>query len=309
MTDERDPKRDQLQESLIESLLVSASRREDHSERVTQAMSQIKSTDAELRNEPGSVHPVDRRHRLVIWPTFAIAIAVLFALMLVFPSSNQPAMAAIQRSLDVAAEQLARKYLLQINFQPRAGESVRIDNELYVQGNDRFAIRHPGILPGSSLWLGQDGDESWVVPAIGPVLKGDTTILRNYLRSREELDTPYLHVATILKRMMSRGYQLETLADEQISVPTGSAFHCRHIRAELGSPDDPGLPHTIELWTSHDSGMAVRLVARWHVADGEIGRESLVLNFIQEEPNLSDAWFSAEGHDKPQRAVIDSSQN
>ncbi|MEM8671255.1 MAG: hypothetical protein AAGG48_27280 [Planctomycetota bacterium] len=307
MSDPQESKRTALHESWIEALLISVQNREDHSQRVAQAMSQIESIDDDSLEQKKSRATL-RRRRFVL-PTFGLAATVVFAMVLLFPGSSRSATAAIQRSLDVASERLTRKYVLQIDYRSVAGKSIQIDSELYVQGSDRFVLRHPGLLPGKSLWLGQDGSESWIVPTMGPVVEGDSTVLSRFLSSREELDTPYLHVSTVLKRMMSRGYRLEVLADESVPIPSGVDFECQHIRAELGALGDSELPQTIDLWTSRGSGMAIRLDARWERIVGRAGRESVVIVFDQEEPGLGDEWFRAHTHVDRSRSATDSSQN
>lgn len=252
----------------------------------------------------GAESPNGNRRRLVsrnrssrFWlSTLAIAAVIVFSFVVGVPGRNQSAMAAVQRSLTVAAQPVTRKYRLQTRYRPNAEELFRVDSELYVRGSERFAISHPGILPGTRVWLGRDGDRSWVVPAFGPVMQGGDAILRRFLRSRDDLETPYLHIETILKRMMSRGYQLSNLTDEQLSIPNGNVINCRHIRAELEAWDDPSLPRTIDLWTSHESGMAVRLVADWNLQAGQAGRDAVVIVFEQVEPTLSNDWFRAEAH-------------
>jgi hypothetical protein len=299
------PNHQELSESWIESLLVSATRPQDHSDRVARAMSQI---------ETGSVRPhsgdqAKMWKRCLQWSSIGVAASVLLALFLLFSNGGtQSAMAAVQRSLNAAAERIARKYLLQVEFQTANGGTRRIDNDFYVQGDDRFALRHPGLLPGNSFWLGQDGNESWVLPAFGPVLKGHNTFLSRWLRSQQKgslglADITHLHVTTLLKRM-SRGYQLEALDDEEIAIPESGTVVCQHIRARRQTADQPYRPDTIELWASRESGMAVRLIARWELKEDEIGRESVVLTFQSEEPSLSDAWFTAEGHYEGSRPIV-----
>ncbi len=300
-------KREKLRESWIESLVVSATRPPSNADRVARAMSQIEADQV----APHSIDRARRRTRFFQSGAIAVAAAVLLGLFLLVPSGGTPsAMAAIQRSLDVAAEQTTRKYLLQIQFQSRDGQKDTIDNDLYVQGRNRFAIRHPGLVPGTNLWLGRDGAESWIVLPIGPIFKGDKTMVRRWIRSQNGLDrsgvgldTPYLHVTTIL-RCMSRGYHLETLEDEGITIPGGGPFTCQHIRAERKSPEEPNLPETIDLWASRESGMAVRLIARWELEDGEIGRKAVILTFLNEESSLSRDWFTAEGHYDGPRPII-----
>ena len=306
MSDSKNPPEDDLQQSWIESLLVSLSRCEDHSDLVERAMHQIESArDDQLSQlEPAAFEA--RRRRLIMWPTFGLAIAIVIAMLIVLPTNSQSAIAAIRRSLDVAADRLPRKYRLQVRHQRSAG-TVRIDNELWVCGNDQFALRHPGLLPGTNVWLGQNGDESWVVPPIGPVLKGDKTFLRGYLRSWDEFDTPYLHVSTLLNRMMSQGFRLTKLADEDVSIRDGRTFRCSHVRAEFVGEADQDLPESIELWTSLESGMAVRMVADWPSIEDGSAQKQVVLTFQREEPGLPSQWFTAEEHTERQRPVIISS--
>lgn len=307
MTEHEKRQRDEeLRERWIESLLMSATSQRDHTDRIDCAISQLETQLV----VPHSAGPARSRIRFLQWGSIGVAAAVVLALfLLVQTGGSQSAMAAIERSLNVASQRTTRKYLLQIEYRPAIGETRTFDNDLYVQGSDRFALRHPGLLSDTSFWLGGNGVQSWVLPAFGPVLKGDNTVLSRWLRSRKEMDTPYLHVTTVMKRMMSRGYRLEALSDEQLAIPDGLAVECEHIRAERTTPDQPDLPDTIELWASLESGMAVKLIARWQLEDGEIGRESIVLTFQNEEPSLSDDWFTAEAHYEGFRAVIDSSGN
>ena len=305
MSNQDNAKRDELRQAWIDSLLISATKPQDHSQLIAEAMSQIESADQNLRD--GSTQQQSRRilSRFVGWPTFGIAATILLAVLLTFRTDgSQTAMAAIQRSLDVAAQRLTRKYSLDVTYRPLLGKPGKVAAELYVQGNDRLAIRHPGLLPRTNFWLGRDGDQSWVVPAFGPVIKGGVSVLEGYLRSHEQLDTPYLHVSTMLHQMTSKGFHLKVLTDEEISVDDGRSFLCRHIQATASNSHDPELPHAIELWTSRETGMAVRMIARWDLAAGQPGRESVVITFQQDEPDLSNAWFTAEGHYTGRRPVI-----
>jgi hypothetical protein len=313
MNEHEKPQRDEeLRERWIESLLVSATSQQDHTDRIARAMRQLESQQGASQ----TARPVRSRTRLLQWGTIGLAATILLALfVLVQTDGSQAAMAAIQRSLNVAAQPTTRKYLLQIESQSVIGGTRKTDIDLYVNGNDRFALRHPGPLPQvpqASFWVGQDRAESWVVPPIGPVLKGDRTLVGRWIRSREELDeTALLHVTTVLTRMMSRGYRLEKLADEEITIPLGSSVECQHIRAEREAMDQEDVPDTIELWASRESGMAMRIIARWEREDGEVGKKSVVLTFQNDEPSLAADWYTAETHYQGHRPIIrmDSSGN
>ncbi len=291
MNDNEKAKWDELRESWIESLLVSAAGQSAHTDRIARAMSQI---------EPGPAQPslsrqVRRRQWILRGGLIAIAASLLSLLFFLRGGGDSTAMAAIQRSLDVASDQTTRKYLAEVDYRSPIGTSLRIAYELYVQGSERFVLRQPGLLPGNGFWLGRDGSEAWVVPPVGPVMKGDLTLHRLWLRPREDLGTPYLHVTTMLKRMSS-GYRLRTLDDETVLIPDGKSVTCQHIRAQLKTFDEKDLPDTIELWASRESGMSIQVVARWELTNSEVGRKSIVLTFQSEEPQLSRDWFTPEAH-------------
>ncbi len=252
------------------------------------------SAESQLPGEVRDTHRVGIPYKTVIRGA-CVAAALLLVAFLVINNGGitQSAMAAVQRSIDVTAEKTTRKYRMQIERREQ-GTTIRTSADLYVRGNDCFALRHPSPLPGESVWMGRHDGESWIVTAMGPVLKGDHTLHRRV--TRDELDVPSLDLSTLLTRMMSSGYQLETLSDEEIAGPDGRVFECQHIRAERKTADQPDLPAAIELWASRESGIAVKLIVRWALADGDTGKELVVMSFQGDEPELSDAWFTAEGH-------------
>ncbi|TWT97129.1 hypothetical protein [Neorhodopirellula pilleata] len=300
MNENEELKRGQLRDCWIESLLASAVTPQDHADHVARAMKRI--------NEPEATHVADvtrTSRRSVRWGAIAIAASVLIALSFVLDvdGTSAKAMAAVQRSLHVAAEQMTRKYLLQVQYRSPTGSEPQIDNELYVQGHDRFVLRHPGLLSSSSFWLGKNETDEWVVPPIGPVRIGSDMVLSRWLASHEQLDTPYLHVTTLLTRM-SQGYRLDDLSDKEVTLPDGTVVACQHIRAELDVTDEPNAPDTIELWVSRETGMAIRIVVRWNLADGEAGRKSIALTFQTDEPALSDEWFTPEAHYQGRRVIM-----
>ncbi|MEO1617513.1 MAG: hypothetical protein AAFV88_16795 [Planctomycetota bacterium] len=294
-------KREQLRDSWIESLLASAVTPQDHGDHVARAMKRI--------DEPEATHKatVTRKpKRSLRWGAIAIAASVLLALFLLIDGggTSSTAMAAVQRSLNVAAEQMTRKYLLQVQYRTSTEQEAQSDIDLYVRGHDRFALRHPGLLPGNSFWLGKNQIDEWVVPPIGPVRIGNDMVLSRWLASQQQLDTPYLHLTTLLTRM-SDGYRLEEKSDEEITLPDGTKETCQHVLAKLQRADEGNSPpDTIELWASRETGMAIRIVVRWKLAAGQIGRESIVLTFQSDEPSLSDQWFTPEAHYQGQRGIM-----
>lgn len=229
------------------------------------------------------------------WVSMAIAASMLGAMFigLHYFGPAQQALAAIEHSLEAAAEQVARRYLITVTLKD-GNKSREVENDLYVQGNDRYALRHPALLPGADLWLGKNGDTTWVVPAIGPVLTGNELALSQWLSSQEQFSTPYLHVNTLLDRM-SRGYRLRKLYESTIRSVAGNDVVCRYVVGKLKSEANQNLPATIELWSDAESGVAIRIEARWSPYASESGREKVVIEFV-DQPELPDNWFEAEGH-------------
>lgn len=287
------PDDDELRQRFVESLLISVGEQQDHSARIRRAMNALPVSVAATES------PTGRSWRGLRWAVTTLTVCVALALGLMLPAGgSSPALVAVERSLKVAAEKMTRRYQLQVDARTLLGTSRTIDNDLYVQGHDRFALRHPGLLPGRDTWLGRRGDESWVVPAAGPVLQGDRTVLSRWLSERGEPDTPYLHVSTILSRMNTRGFQLQLLQDESVQLPDGSTVLCQHIQAQQTSPIARELPVTIKLWASRATGMAIRLTARWDLPPGEPGRKSVVLTYLSDEPSLSAEWFTPQAHQR-----------
>lgn len=237
------------------------------------------------------------------WVSLAIAASLLGAAFIGFQylGPAQSALAAIEQSLEAAEERVARKYLITVTRKD-GKVSREIENDLYVEGNDRFALRHPTLLPGVDLWLGKNGDTNWAVPVIGPVLTGNDLALSRWLSVQEQLSTPYLHITTVLDRM-SRGYRLRQLSESTIRCGTGKDVLCRHVLGEIKREANQNLPATIELWSDAESGVAIRIEARWSLSASDSGREKVIIEFA-EQPDLPDNWFEAEGHYSGSRSKI-----
>jgi hypothetical protein len=103
---------------------------------------------------------------------------------------------------------------------------------------------------------------------------------------------------TALLKGLSAGYELEIIGNDELEIAGQGRVPCQHIRGQRKAGTPSASPDTIELWTSRESGVALRLIARWDLAVGEIGRKSFLFNLQGEEPSLSlpEDWFTAEGH-------------
>lgn len=255
------------------------------------------SAGPELRTD--SVRPGRQPIRAYRWFAWCAAASVVFGLFVLYQATgtNRAAWAAVERSLAAASTDSPRKYSVTIETHGPPLGRRDISCDLWVQGNDRFVLRHPALIPGTSLWLGQEGELTWVAPAIGPVRVGSQTGLGKWLASRQEVATPYLQITTILDRM-GQGYRLESLPHETISsgLSDPSEMVCQHIRGRL-KPRLQGrdLPDTIDLWAEAEGGLAVRLVLSWNQPAGALGRKRIELG-LSEVGTISKDWFDYRRH-------------
>ncbi len=297
---------DELRDSMMDALLQSAfeSNPTGNESRIESVMRRIDREQPRPATVPTSRTGQRSPRRWKRWMSWAVAASVLLALIVAVQTTGSTgvAMAAVQRSIAAAQELVSRHYRVTVTLRRSAENTTAIDSDLYVQGSDRFALRHPALLPGSSFWLGTDGSEAWFVPAIGPVRMGDETGLGRWLSQRESISTPYLHIETVLARMQ-RGYRLQNLADESIEVSDGKSVVCKHVVGTLRWKRVEKAPDKIELWSDPHNGVAVRLDATWNEPAGTLGHEKISLVLV-DEPVLANDWFAATGHSSPNRRIL-----
>jgi hypothetical protein len=294
-TTQFDESRDALMDALLSAALG------DHAEArnrlIDKVLAQMRSGESAQRPQP--TRPSDRRR----WMILGLAASILMALVFGLPWLVGPpiALAAIERSLMAAAAEISRHYTIRTTFVEDDGTKRIVVSDLYVKGNDRFALRHPALLSDRDAWLGHENGQAWVVPGWGPVRTGDRIAFSRWLNAQEKFATPYLHVSTVLQRMSS-GFVLAELSRETVKLANGTEIACRHIR---GTSKDLGAaqPHSIELWADSSTDVAVRIVARWDVEPNAMGREQVELEFA-DASELAENWFRAEGHYHEPRLVI-----
>lgn len=296
---------DSKHERLIDALLQAAyaDERSAIGQRVEMVLRQMDSEQSTPAADPMG-DPRGRRRIGNRWVSYAIAVSIVLTLVVGFQmvGPSPTAIAAIERSLLAAGQDIARRYLITVSYRDTDNQTLSVKNDLYVRGNDRFALRHPALLPGADLWLGKEGTGAWVVPSLGPVRTGDDLALSRWLSAHEDLPTPYLHITTVLDRM-SRGYRLEELGNARIELGNGSQVDCRHVIGRLRLMANQKLPATIELWADVETGVAQRIVAKWNLSEGDFGRELVTLEFA-DQPDLPENFFRAEGHYSAPRRVI-----
>ena len=311
---EHDPQ-EHLRESLIEALLRSAYENDSANdqqriEKVMQclALEPIELERIELAHEEstashqiGSRVQLNRGNRGIVWAVAASVACGLFIAFQVWGTSGS-ALAAVQRSIATAQEYVVRQYRVTVTIGDSTGNNRVISSDLYVQGSDRFALRHPALLPGAHLWLGSDGQDAWLVPALGPIRVGDETGLGRWLSQREQLSTPYLHVESMLARM-GRGYRLNEKPATKLTLGSGTTVSCQQIEGNLRWRNQDKAPDKVKLWSDAQTGVAMRLELVWNVPTGSLGHHQIVIEFV-DSPALADDWFAFAGHSTSNRRVL-----
>ena len=311
--------REPYEQRLIDSLLASAigNANEEAQAKVSAALSKLDADESNAEHAEGNDDQLASPNNGSVWFArrawigIATAAAVMIAVALPFIAEGQSAMATIRMSLEQASKDVARHYRLESTFQRKGGQTYERYSDLFVKGSDRFAIRKTGLL-GRQWWLGGDGDKTWALPPIGPIVEGDHPGLSRWLKRKPDLSTPYLHVSSILERM-GNGYKLTKHGEATLTDADGREIRCRHIVGRLRRAVDvrdinDRIPDRIELWASLESGVAQKVVATWDLEPGAAGRVSMTVDLL-DHPELGDDWFQPESHYEGERRRINFNAN
>jgi hypothetical protein len=266
------------------------------------------SADPTVDNQQ-AVAKIRRRQRPVrSWILLAGAACLVLAVGLWWEvsSPSRRAYARVQEALRRVAEPGARHYNVKAVVQRPLVGKKEITADLYVDGADRFVLRHPPIPLLGELWIGRNERESWIVPTHGPILVGNGTMFQRWIANNVEdcdLATPYLHVTTILKRT-SKHYDLQVLADDAVAAPgqPATSVRCRRVRGVLRDATSER-PRTIDLWVDSDTGIARRLVLNWELQPGQFGRSKVTIE-LAGSVELPPDWFEHATHHGEDRPVL-----
>ncbi len=244
------------------------------------------------------------------WMAMAVAASLLLAWGL-WSQSNSPsqqARAAVLRSLKQAQESTAGHYRLSSVVQWPVVGRREVEGDLWVDGADRFVVRHPALLRANEVWIGANPQEYWIVPPRGPVTTGGSRIVEAWLAKRERLATPYLHITTMLQRL-SEGYELQMLPEEVIDDGSrpGEKVRCRRVQGTLlPSRFRPGvkklLPKAIDLWADKATGFARRIVLDWQLPAKKIGCSRMTVTYAG-PGNVTPDWFEHSSHHDNRRVI------
>lgn len=288
----QDPHKTQWVDSLLEALYDND---KHHAQSlVTSGLERLDQQSASVvmkgQGEQGS-----RRSRWPRWQLVGLATAalILIAVLLPFLNPSNQAMAAVTRSIQEAIQDVGRHYTVKARIRVSDRASINREADLFVKGGDRFAIRTDTLLGSLPIWIGSNQGKAWVVPPSGPVIQGDTSSLIAWVALREEFSTPYLHIATALERIRDN-YELKNLQEVSLQTSAG-VITCQYIEGVLVGQGSQQVPDRIELWADSESGIALKIIAKWTLNEGEVGRESVTIE-LQDDIELANEFFGPNEH-------------
>jgi hypothetical protein len=225
----------------------------------------------------------------------ACAIAVL-AWVFTGPANQAVAMDVLDRAEAAAKLPVDRKYEVSVRFTGDA--DARPSATIWVRGGDKFVVRHPHPAGKGELWIGANGRDLWVVPAVrsAPVLSAvDSKWLQRWIEERR-LRLPFLNIESVLNRLKS-DYHI-SLTSEVVDATTD---HLRGVRS--GTPQL--LPQTIDVWSDRRSGTVRRMELSWRQDDRTPHWLSSMEIRLVEEKAANDDWYEHQSHHDANRRVIE----
>jgi hypothetical protein len=215
-----------------------------------------------------------------------LAATVMICLFALWPGETQ-ATELLQRVVNRAEALEIREYDVTVQ-----GKST-LQARLWVQGGDRFVLRLPALLPqhDAFTWVGSNGQQSWFVPAAGPVLTFQKPEeLQDLLQQRAEA-MPILRVATVTRRLQKH-YQ-----PPQVVKRDGKTVLLRLVQPNPGSVL---LPVQVEIEAS--DAIIEKLTLQWTaVRSGE----AKTMTFTLRPPaTVAANWFDHAAHHAESRRVF-----
>ena len=229
---------------------------------------------------------------------WTVAAAVCFVAMwfgMPGQSEADQALAVVRKARESLSVKSDRTYEITVEGRSPTGEKRQRHAKLYARGTDAFVLQFPGPF-GSQLLAGSDGQTSWFIPPIGPVLVDDGTELVDRLLNDQRTPIPVLRLDEILDRL-ERDYELSL-------TPEKSDW--THITGRKRS-SEMHRPETVNLWTDPASGILDRLELDWGDDLKRPGPHSISVKLASQEP--LGAGFFQHGHhhapDRPVRSPVD----
>uniref|UniRef100_A0A7C2K1G8 Uncharacterized protein n=1 Tax=Schlesneria paludicola TaxID=360056 RepID=A0A7C2K1G8_9PLAN len=264
----------------------------------------IQRATAAIRSEvqPASSLTAPRRRR---WLATLATVAAVVVVGFVLRNNLNPkatATAAVSTALEQASSSADRAYQLTTSLRLLDGETRDLTADLWVRGGGNYVLRQDA--PLGDAFLGSNGVEHWVVPAVGPVLVGTEPGLAEQWLLREKLASPFLQLTSILERMQHRYTLRLGEAGELTTSADGQPVWCTLVIGEKQDLADVLAPDVIRLWTARQSGIAQQVEMTWNRPDDQPGVVRVVFRLQPTPADLPENWYDHAAHHAPDRRVI-----
>lgn len=217
-----------------------------------------------------------------------IAVSIVICLLAVWPSESSAT--EILREVIAGTEaRVDREYRIETSGR------VKLKAVLWVNGGDRFALRLPALIPAldQHVWVGCNGTDFWIVPALGPVLVNrQADWLLAQLQRQQQFALPLLHLSAVTRRLETR-YTTPRLLND---VPG-----MKHLVTEQKTPTTEFLPARVEIIAK--AGIIQQLLLHWNAK--QPGDEPFDMKLTLHQQNaMPGDWYEHSAHHAANRLVL-----
>lgn len=230
--------------------------------------------------------PVRRRYLSAVVTIMAASIVI--CLLAVWPNESS-ATEALREVIAGAEARVDREYHIETTGR------VKLKAVLWVNGGDRFTLRLPALLPAldQHVWVGCNGTDFWIVPALGPVLVNrQADWLMAQLQRQQQVALPLLHLSAVTRRLESR-YTTPRLVHDMPGL--------KHLVMEQKTPTTDILPARVEIIAK--SGIIQQLLLHWNPKQPGEEPFDMKLTLHQQTARPGD-WYEHGAHHAANRLVL-----
>lgn len=217
-----------------------------------------------------------------------IAACLVICLLAVWPSESS-ATEVLQEVIANTEARVDREYRIETTGR------VKLKATLWVNGGDRFVLRLPAIVPVIDyyVWVGCNGADFWIVPAVGPVLVNrQADWLLAQLQRHHQVALPLLHLSAVTRRLESR-YTAPRLVND---IPG-----MKHLVIEQKQPGSELLPVRVEIIAQ--AGIIQSLLLHWDPKHSGEEPFDMTLTLVQQTTKPGD-WYEHAAHHAATRRVL-----
>lgn len=222
-----------------------------------------------------------------------VTVVIVISILAMWPHESS-ATEILKKVVAEVEMPISREYLVEVQGR------LQLQAVLWVQGGDRFVIRMPSLVPAANpyLWIGCNGKEFWIIPAVGPVLVDRRPDwLLQYLHHQMKIPLPFLHVSSVTRRLNSRYNPPDLLIDES---------GIQRVIIDKKSSSPVVLPDRVEIDAQHH--IIRKMELRW--TSIQSGEKANQMSFtLQSSSTISADWFEHAAHHAATRRVVSAQEN